>query len=139
MRRSTYIFGSDAMSPDRPTPAFSKSPPVLVAAFDAALREFPLAERRQMFGDPAAFANGNLWTSLHGGNWVVRLPEAARAELLALPGAGNFEPMPGRPMTGFATLPPSVRDDPAALRGWLTRAWEGARAMPPKRVRAKRG
>jgi hypothetical protein len=120
------------MSPDRAMPDFSKSPPELVAAFGAALERFPETERRQMFGYPAAFVNGNLWTSLHNANWVVRLPDPDRAELLAIPGAGNFEPMPGRPMTGFATLPPAVRDDPAALHAWLTRAWEGALAMPPK-------
>jgi hypothetical protein len=130
------------MSPDRPIPSFAKSPPELQAAFAEALDGFPEAERRQMFGYPAAFVNGNLWTSLHLGNWVVRLPDEARAKLLAIPGAANFEPVPGRAMTGFATLPPSVRDDPSARQPWLQRAWEGALAMPPKQRKprsAKKG
>jgi len=126
------------MSPDRAMPDWSKSPSELQAAFAAALDRFPEAERRQMFGYPAAFVNGNMWTGLHTTNWVVRLPDAPRAELLAIPGAANFEPMPGRPMTGFALLPPSVRDDPAALHAWLTRAWEAALAMPAKEPKAKK-
>jgi hypothetical protein len=126
------------MSPDRAMPSFAKSPPELQAAFAAALDRFPDADRRQMFGYPAAFVNGNLWTSLHLGNWVVRLPDAARAELLAIPGAANFEPVPGRAMTGFATLPPSIRDDPSARHTWLTRAWESALAMPPKGATSKK-
>ena len=124
------------MSPDRPMPDWSKSPADLQAAFAAALERFPNAERRQMFGYPAAFVNGNMWTGLHTRNWVVRLPDGPRAELLAMPGAANFEPMPGRAMTGFATLPSSVLDDPAELHTWLTTAWDAALAMPPKQPKA---
>jgi hypothetical protein len=126
------------MSPERAMPPWSKSPAELQAAFAAALDRFPDAERRQMFGYPAAFVNGNLWTSLHNANWVVRLPDAARAELLSIPGAANFEPMPGRPMTGFATLPASVRDDADDLHAWLGRAWEAALAMPPKEAKPRK-
>ena len=125
------------MSPDRQMPDWSKSPPELQAAFARALDRFPDSERRQMFGYPASFVNGNMWTGLHTTNWVVRLPDAARAELLGIKGAANFEPMPGRPMTGFVTLPPSVRDDPAALHAWLTRAWKAGLAMPAKQPKAK--
>lgn len=124
------------MSPPGEPPSWSKSPAELQEAFRAALDRFPDAERRQMFGYPAAFANGNMWTGLHQANWVVRLPDAPRAELLTIDGAAPFEPMPGRPMTGFATLPPSVLSDPDALHGWLGRAWEGAMAMPPKQPKA---
>lgn len=127
------------MSPANNIPAWTKSPADLADAFARAVGRFPDADRRQMFGYPAAFANGNMWTGLHQENWVVRLPDAARQELFAIEGTGPFEPMPGRPMTGFATLPPSVRDDPDALNGWLTRAWEHALAMPPKVPKAATG
>ena len=116
-------------------PGWSKSPAELQESFSAALDAFPDAERRKMFGYPAAFANGNMWTGLHQLNWVVRLPEEARAELFRIDGAGPFEPMPGRPMTGFAVLPGSVLADPKALHNWLKRAFAHARSMPPK-VRA---
>ena len=126
------------MSERRDRPAWAKSPADLQDAFRAALDRFPEAERRQMFGYPAAFANGNMWTGLHTTNWVIRLPDSVRADLLEIEGAAPFEPMPGRPMTGFATLPPSVVNDPKALNGWLTRAWQHALAMPPKEAKARR-
>jgi TfoX/Sxy family transcriptional regulator of competence genes len=125
------------VSPGRDMPSWSKSPVHLQEAFANALERFPDVERRQMFGYPAAFLNGNMWTGLHTTNWVVRLPDAAREELLRIAGARAFEPMPGRPMTGFATLPPSVLADPEALHGWLSRAWQHAATMAPKEPKAK--
>jgi hypothetical protein len=117
---------------------WDRSPAELQAEFATALDAFPDAERRKMFGYPAAFANGNMWTGLHLSNWVVRLPEADQAELLAIEGARPFEPMPGRTMRGFVTLPPSVRADAEQLRGWLERAFEATLAMPPKESGGRR-
>ena len=121
------------MSESRAMPAFTKSSPELQDAFRAALEAYPDAERRQMFGYPAAFANGNMWTGLFKQKWIVRLTAADRDELLALPGALPFEPAPGRPMTGFYALPDDVVADPGALRHWLDRAWQAGLAMPPNR------
>lgn len=127
------------MSPARDMPPWSKAPEDLQRAFHAALEGFPDAERRQTFGYPAAFANGNMWTGLHQGNWVVRLPDAARAELLGIDGSGPFEPVPGRPMTGFAVLPPDVVSDPDQLHHWLGRAFEHGLAMAPKTPKSGKG
>ena len=120
------------MAPATDMPAWTKSPAELQERFGKALDQFPNAERRQMFGYPAAFANGNMWTGLHQGNWVIRLPDAGLRELFAIQGAVPFEPVPGRPMTGFATLPPTVLGDPILLNAWLTRALGHALSMPPK-------
>ena len=43
--------------------AWKKSPPALIETFDAVLPGAP-AERRLMFGYPAAFVNGNMFMSL---------------------------------------------------------------------------
>ena len=53
---------------------------------------------------------------------MVRLGPADLESLVALPGSGPFSPMPGRTMTGYATLPPDVIADDAALDGWLEKA-----------------
>jgi hypothetical protein len=50
------------MSPADDMPEWKKSPADLRDSFAAALDGFPEAQRRQMFGYPAAFANGNMWT-----------------------------------------------------------------------------
>jgi hypothetical protein len=36
-------------------PSFEKSPPELVARFDAVAERFPIAQRRKIFGYPALF------------------------------------------------------------------------------------
>lgn len=113
-------------------PSFEKSPPELVARFDAAVERFPIAQRRKMFGYPALFVGGNLVTGLFADSWMIRLGETDLAELLALPGATPFSPMVGRTMKGYATLPPDVVADDGALDGWLERALALGKTLPAK-------
>lgn len=110
--------------------SFSKSPPELVESFEQALP--PEAQRRQVFGYPAGFVNGNMFTHLFQESFVVRLPDDAREELLRQPGASPFEPMPGRPMREYAVLPPETAMDAQAAGAWVRRAYEHVAAMPPK-------
>lgn len=113
---------------------FEKSPIELIERFGRFMDErFPDVERRKMFGYPAAFANGHMFTGLHGPRWVVRLPDDARAELLAHEGAGPFEPMPGRPMKEYAVLPSAMVADLDALTPWIRRSLGHVRSLPPKR------
>jgi TfoX/Sxy family transcriptional regulator of competence genes len=118
--------------------AWAKSPPELVALFDETLPSAPGVQRRQMFGYPAAFVNGNMFAGLHEANLVLRLPEGQLEELLAQ-GGRPFEPMPGRPMKGFAVAPPSLLADKPALSAWLERSCEAVAAMPPKEKEAPKG
>ena len=117
-------------------PGFSKSPPELIERFAAITSGIPDAERRPMFGYPAVFVAGNLVTSLHETRWIVRLPEEDRAALLALPGSGSFEPMPGRPMNGYVALSPPLVEDDVAVRHWVDRAVAFGRTLPPKAPRS---
>jgi TfoX/Sxy family transcriptional regulator of competence genes len=115
----------------------SKSPPELVDRFatltDPLLAD-PDVERRKMFGYPACFVGGHMFTGLHGDRWIVRLDESSIVELTAAGGTG-FEPMAGRPMRGFVVLPPL---DDAALGAWLDRALQHARSLPPKPAKPSR-
>jgi len=115
-----------------PTPPFPKSPPELVARFDAVAAGYPEIQRRLAFGYPCLFVGGNMVTGLHGDRWFVRLGGADLAEALALDGAAPFEVMPGRPMTGYALLPTAVVADDPAVRYWLDRAIEFGGTLPPK-------
>ena len=89
--------------------------------------------RRKMFGSPGAFVGGNLFASLHGKTVVVRLPNAARAELLAEPNAKLFEPMAGRPMREYVVLPAELVENQIELRHWLEQAFDYANGMPEKK------
>jgi TfoX/Sxy family transcriptional regulator of competence genes len=113
-------------------PSFTKSPPELVARFDATAARFPEARPRKMFGYPALFVGGNLVTGLFADGWMIRLAEADLAEVLTLPGAKPFEPMAGRTMKGYALLPAAVVADDAALDGWIGRAIAFVRTLPAK-------
>src|SRR5262249_58582477 len=69
------------------TVAWKKSPPELVELFDRVRPEDPRAERRQMFGYPACFVNGNLFASLFEDHVILRLGDKHPAELAQLGGA----------------------------------------------------
>ncbi len=115
--------------------AWSRSPQELVDRFEegtAWLLAEPGVERRKMFGYPACFGNGYMFTGLHQDRWVIRLADDDRAELAAA-GGTQFEPMPGRSMGGFLVLPEPLASDPVAIRPWLERALANVRALPPKK------
>ena len=117
---------------ERAMPTMTKSPPELVERFGALLEGYPAAVRRKMFGYPAAFVGGNMATGLFADAWVVRLPddeiEPAKAR-----GAGPFEPMPGKPMKAFVSIPAADIADDAAINAWVERGLAHARSMPPKK------
>ena len=117
---------------ERAMPSFPKSSPELVERFAEVLGGYPDAQRKKMFGYPAAFVGGNMATGLFGDAWIVRLPEAewdtARAE-----GAAPFEVMPGRTMKGFMTVPAGDVGDDAAIRRWVERGLALAGSMPAKK------
>ena len=119
-------------------PEFSKSPPALVERFDSITSEYPQAQRRPTFGYPCLYVGGNMVSGLFQSSWHVRLGPAETAELLAIDGAAPFEPMPGRPMTGFTLLAPSIVEDDVAIRRWVERAIAFGAAMPPKVPKPKK-
>jgi TfoX/Sxy family transcriptional regulator of competence genes len=119
-----------------PGPRFAKSPQALVDRFEegtAWLLEEPGVERRKMFGYPACFVGGNMFTSLYEDHWAVRLPEQDQARLAELGGTG-FEVMPGRPMKGYIAFPDELTT-PDAARPWLERALAFGRTLQPKKGR----
>jgi hypothetical protein len=114
------------------------SPPELIERFGMILERFPELEQRKMFGYPAAFvAAGHMVTGLYGSNWTVRLVEV---DLDALRSVGGtvFEPMPGRPMRGFLSLPNDIVEDDEAVVSWIGKAQVHAARLPPKKPTKKK-
>ena len=62
---------------------FAASPPALVRDFDHAVEALRGAERRQMFGYPAVFVNGNMFAGLVRDMMILRLASEDRDRLLA--------------------------------------------------------
>ena len=105
--------------------------------FRSVVEDLPGVEVKPMFGNLAAFVNGNMFCGLFGPAVGVRLPESARDELLAVPGAAPFGPE-DRPMKEYVALPPAWRNEAALTDEWVARALEHTSSMPPKAKKAKK-
>ena len=101
-----------------------------LARFRALVPDDGGAEVKPMFGQLAAFVNGNMFMGLFGGDVGLKLGEVERAELLAVPGAGPFGP-PGRPMGGYVAIPAGW--SPEDARPWVDSALAYVAALPPKK------
>jgi TfoX/Sxy family transcriptional regulator of competence genes len=92
---------------------------------------------RPMFGCPAYFTGGNMFAGVWQETVMLRLSEDERAAVTAA-GGGPFEPMPGRAMKEYVTLPPSMVADPAEAAGWVRKAAAYAASLPPKQKKARK-
>lgn len=92
---------------------------------------------KKMFGQPAAFANGNLFMGVYGESLFVRLSEPDRTEAKTKGGFVPFEPLPGRAMREYWVLPGSVVKDRAVARRWVARSLVYALTLPPKNPKGK--
>jgi TfoX/Sxy family transcriptional regulator of competence genes len=101
------------------------------AAFSRLVPGDPSVTMRPMFGNLAAFVNGNMFAGLFGEDLFVRLPDDESAQVRKQ-GGRDFEPMPGRAMKGYVTVPGTWRSKPDAVVVWIKRSLELTRKMPPK-------
>jgi TfoX/Sxy family transcriptional regulator of competence genes len=101
------------------------------SAFTKLVPGEPAVTLKPMFGNLAAFVNGNMFAGLFGEDLFVRLPDDESAHVRKQ-GGRDFEPMPGHAMKGYVTVPSTWRtkSDPVVL--WIKRSLELTRKMPPK-------
>ena len=111
---------------------FRKSSEDLVNLFHAALPDDPRVTRRMTFGSPCAYVGGNMVAGIHNDDIFVRLAEPEIDELLAQPGAHQFDPMGGRPMRNYVVLPAAMVANPESLASWISRAVVNGFTMPEK-------
>ena len=122
----------------RAMPKFTPASAALTARFQKVIAAVPGAETRRMFGYPAAFVNGQMFTGLFRDKMMLRLSSADRVEITAKYGAQPFEPIPGRPMREYVSVPEAILNSDAQLRAWLQRGLAYARSLPPKKAKAKK-
>jgi TfoX/Sxy family transcriptional regulator of competence genes len=122
----------------REMPRFTKAPEALVTLFGEAVQSLPDVELKRMFGYPAAFASGNMFSCLFGDKMIVRLSEIDRAACAREFGAQLFEPMPGRPMREYVALPDPLLKSTRLLDVWLRKGRSYAASLPPKKGNAAR-
>jgi TfoX/Sxy family transcriptional regulator of competence genes len=107
------------------------------AAFTRLVPAGPTVTLRPMFGNLSAFVNGNMFAGLFGEDLFVRL-SADDSDKVRKLGGRNFEPMPGRAMTGYVTVQSTWRSKPDAAAGWIKAALEQTATLPPKPTGAKK-
>ena len=113
---------------------WEKAPPELAERFSETVSSLPGAQVRKMFGYPAGFLNGHLFTGIFASSWFVRLPDEGRAELAAA-GGTEFSPMPGRPMREYLVMPEAIAADANAAEPWIRQAMDFVSHLPPKAKR----
>ncbi|HUQ41178.1 MAG TPA: TfoX/Sxy family protein [Candidatus Limnocylindrales bacterium] len=113
-------------------PKFTKTPPEVVAAFDAASPSRGDIERKTMFSYPALFVKGNMFAFTFGPKIAVRADEATRTRA----GVKRFEPMPGRPMGEYIEVPANEMSG-TALKKRFAAALAYADTLPVKAKKKK--
>ena len=101
------------------------------AAFSKLVPDEPAVAMRPMFGNLAAFVNGNMFAGLFGEDLFVRLPDDQAAPIRKQ-GGRDFEPMPGHAMKGYVMVHKTWGSNPNATRGWIATSLTFARGLPPK-------
>ena len=97
----------------------------------------PRVSVRPMFGNLAAFVSGNMFFCLLGDDVAVRLPEDERVDLLKHEGASQFEPLHGRPMREYITIPSVWQQEPEKLKDWVIRSFYWVSEMPEKQPKTR--
>lgn len=135
----TFVTAAyDSANAMSPMPAMPRSTPDDTAAFLGLVPPEPTVTTRPMFGNMAAFVNGNMFAGLFGDQLFVRLPGPERERVLK-EGGRDFEPLPGRAMTGYTCLPPGWKARAAASRTWIAKALESTGKLPAKKAAVKGG
>ena len=122
----------DARKPKSKIVKFKPAPDWIKELFANAINYFPETEPRKMFGYPCAFVKGNMMCGVFADRLMIRLSEADRARFLNLPGAKQFEPMPGRPMKEYVEVPEAILRSPE-LKKWLKKSLAYAQSLPVKK------
>jgi TfoX/Sxy family transcriptional regulator of competence genes len=107
---------------------WQKSDPALVERFLASLPLTAGVDRRQMFGYPCAFINGNMFAGLHEQRLIVRLP----AEAAARP----FRVM-GKVMKEYAAIDDALDCPPKQFNDWIAAALAYTKSLPPRKPKGK--
>jgi TfoX/Sxy family transcriptional regulator of competence genes len=94
----------------------------------------PDIEIKPMFGNIAAFVNGNMFMGLFGSDIGVKLNSADQARLRES-GGGPFGPAE-RPMGGYVSLPETMSAD--ELDGWINSALSYVAELPPKQPKKRK-
>ncbi len=116
-----------------------KPTPDALSTFESAFPTDVRAVRKQMFGMPAGFVNGNMFMGVWDDGVLLRLDDDTLSKVRGLPGVGSFAPMEGRTWKDYALVSAGRWGDAQELAEWVRKALEHTAKMPAKSASPKRG
>jgi TfoX/Sxy family transcriptional regulator of competence genes len=117
---------------------FKKTPQALIDLV-AARVEGKAVTMRRMFGGVGCFVNGTMFAGAHQDAVFLRLPQDQQEALKKrYDEVTSFEPMAGRPMREYVTLPESVYGDGNEFDELLEKSRHYAASLPPRRRPSER-
>ena len=111
---------------------WKKAPEELVEFVSEKMKDVK-CDYRKVFGYPAYFINGNMFTGIHGDKLFLRLSDADVERIMKIKGVSAFEPVPGRSMKGYVVLPKSVYSSDSLFNEWLHKSINYVSSLPPKK------
>ncbi|MEO8477889.1 MAG: TfoX/Sxy family protein [Actinomycetota bacterium] len=118
------------------TGSIPKMDDATLAFFESLVPEHPGVAIRPMFGQRAAFVNGNMFMGVFGTDVMVRLEPEDREALLD-EGGHPFAPM-GREMKEYVLVPGAWRDEPDRVRAWVARSLDFVEELPVKQAKPRK-
>lgn len=96
------------------------------------------AERKQMFGCPVYFVNGNMFAGVQADSLFIRLSaEDREAAFRFSDEVAAFEPVKGQTMKDYAVFPESLLVNREVFTQWLDRSYAHVSQLPPKEPKKK--
>ena len=96
-------------------------------------------EKRPMFGYPAYFINKNMFIGLFQDKVFLRLSDGQLASLRTrFPSVSNLEPMPGRPMKNYYTIPRELYTNARAFQKVIHDSAEYTSSLSPKEKKSRK-
>jgi TfoX/Sxy family transcriptional regulator of competence genes len=110
-----------------------KPSPEKTALLDILTRDLN-SVKRIMFGNPAFFIDGKMFTGVFGETVFLRLGEV-RAKMFQTeyPNATSFEPVKGRFMKEYMTVPQQLITNDLEFKHWLKESYDFTRSLPKKK------
>jgi TfoX/Sxy family transcriptional regulator of competence genes len=117
--------------------AWKKSPKELTDFLEESMKDVD-CEKRKMFGFPAYFINGNMFSGTFEENLFLRLSMEDRNKISrANTDVKPFEPMKGRAMKEYVVLPKSLYKNRNEFSFWINKSVDYVNSLPAKKKKKK--
>ncbi len=93
---------------------------------------------RPLFGNLAAFVNGNLFLGLFGDGIFARVSPDDMKGLLKIDGTSLFSPRKGRPMRGYVAFSKAWHKDQGKIKPWVSKSLGYTLTLPVKNSRKEK-